>query len=131
MSENFTHETLDEQQKKLKTNLSIVIHECDLEPDFTALDAVFDLARKGLDSEWRGISSAPLMKKIDVFVWDINEKADIGDGYRFSDVKIVEHDPHIIAFWDQDRESWEIYPLHENGQFASHWMPLPTPPERG
>lgn len=83
------------------------------------------------ESEWQSIETAPKDRIIDVYVWGLLD-AGLDDGFRWTEVKLIRTEPQTLAVWEEHPEgdgNWREYELSENGQFASHWMPLPAPPQ--
>lgn len=83
-------------------------------------------------SEWQPIETAPLGRTIDVYVWGL---LDVGldDGFRWCEVKFVNAVPQRLSVWHESEPDdgdgyWRDYELSENGQFASHWMPIAEAP---
>jgi hypothetical protein len=80
-------------------------------------------------SEWRDISTAPEGQLIDVWVWELGEDGKPCDGFRLTDVRLCDAgDPTLIEMMTAEDEGWRDYYPHENGQWASHWMPKPESP---
>lgn len=80
-------------------------------------------------TDWQPISTAPIDRKIDVWVWELGEGGMLDEGMRFPEVKFVGRVPQILEICNDADEGWYPFPLHENGMVATHWMPLPAPPQ--
>lgn len=73
------------------------------------------------------IETAPIGEIIDVWVWEVDGES-VTDGHRFAGVKLRDDgDPTLLEIPMDDGNWRDLYP-HENGQWASHWQPLPKPP---
>lgn len=83
-------------------------------------------------SEWKPIETAPIGQNIDVWVWNLDEDGSLADGFRWPEVKIQDGvAPVRLDVWQGDPDfggEWASYSPDQNGQYVSHWMPLPTPP---
>lgn len=79
------------------------------------------------ETVWNDIKTVPMNVKLDVYVWDVDGEG-AGDGFRWTDVKIIGHQPQVLSFWDAEWEDWREHDLSQNGQFVSHWAYVPEPP---
>lgn len=76
-------------------------------------------------SEWQDIDTAPIDQDILVVCDNFGEK---GRGIHFA---VVRWDSEYGVFADANIDHDDDYDLDVNGayQYATHWMPLPEPPE--
>jgi hypothetical protein len=80
-----------------------------------------------VEAEWQDISTAPIGRKIDLWLWNIGEYDEPVDGFRFPEVELIGPMPYPFKYWDDDGEPKVFHP-DENGQFVSYWRDVPAAP---